>query len=64
MKSHFLLLQFLDQFPDPLFRERIMNLSGQHAVPAYSLLEFLALAHPFAIELGCGQQGGQGQNKP
>jgi hypothetical protein len=42
MESHFLLLQFLDQFPDPLFRERIRNLSGQHAVPAYSLLEFLA----------------------
>jgi hypothetical protein len=42
MESRFLLLQFLDQFPDSLFRERIMNLSGQHAIPTYSLLEFLA----------------------
>jgi hypothetical protein len=42
MKSHFLLLQFLDQFPDPLFCERIRNLSGKHAGPAYSLFEFLA----------------------
>jgi hypothetical protein len=42
MDGDFLLLQFLDQFPDPLFGERIRNLSGQHAVPAYSLLEFLA----------------------
>jgi hypothetical protein len=42
MQSCFLFLQFLDQFLDPLFRQRIRNLSGQHAVSAYSLFEFLA----------------------
>jgi hypothetical protein len=42
MKSDFLLLQFLDQLPDPFFCERIRNLASKHAVPAYSLFEFLA----------------------
>jgi hypothetical protein len=42
METRFLFLQFLDQFPDTLLRERIRNLPGQHAVPRYSLFEFLA----------------------